>query len=257
MNNVRRSSKHAFERELAPHVEPTWAEEFILELRLLEVSGREIGAALSEVDSHCAESGESAAEAFGQAKEYARSLELPADPAQRKAALVTWVLPTLVELLGLFLLVWSVPSVVSGEPLRLAVGEVGTFAVLTGVILLAIWKIDPLLRVVVARPLWFVLAAGVTGAAIVLPAIALRQPLPELPAVAALVAAVVLLAGGTLWEVRRVLAGADQADLIERPLDGEEVVARGRRSARRFEYLRIFMMPVFAVLLAAMSLILL
>lgn len=257
MTNVRKSSKHAFERELAPHVEPTWAEEFILELRLLEVSGREIGAALSEVDSHCAESGEPAAEAFGPAKEYARSLELPADPAQRPAALVSAVLPTLVELLGLFLVVWSVPSVASGEPMRLTVGEVGTFAVLAGVILLVIWKIDPVLRAVLERPLRFILASGVAGVAIMLPTITLRQPWLDLPAVAALVVAVAFLAGGTLWELRRVLRGDDEADPIEPPLDGEEVVARSRRSARRLDYLRIFMIPVFAVLLAGMSLLLL
>lgn len=257
MTNVRKSSKHAFERELAPHVEPTWAEEFILELRLLEVSGREIGAALSEVDSHCAESGEPAAEAFGPAKEYARSLELPADPAQRPAALVSAVLPTLAELLGLFLVVWSVPSVASGEPMRLTVGEVGTFAVLAGVILLVIWKIDPVLRAVLERPLRFILASGVAGVAIMLPTITLRQPWLDLPAVAALVVAVAFLAGGTLWELRRVLRGDDKADPIEPPLDGEEVVARSRRSARRLDYLRIFMIPVFAVLLAGMSLLLL
>ena len=42
-----------------PHVEQDWAEAFLLELRLRGVGGRRIGAALAEVEAHCAESGES------------------------------------------------------------------------------------------------------------------------------------------------------------------------------------------------------
>jgi hypothetical protein len=57
---------YARERALAPHVDKKWAQDFILELRLLGVQGVRIGAALSEVESHCSESGQGAGQTFGQ-----------------------------------------------------------------------------------------------------------------------------------------------------------------------------------------------
>lgn len=62
----KKERRYALEQELAPHIEPRWSEDFILELRLRGVAGDHIGAALAEADSHCAESGESAEEAFGR-----------------------------------------------------------------------------------------------------------------------------------------------------------------------------------------------
>ena len=59
--------RFAMETDLAPHVEPTWAEDFVVELRLLGVAGEAIEAALSEVESHCGESAETAEQAFGDA----------------------------------------------------------------------------------------------------------------------------------------------------------------------------------------------
>lgn len=57
---------------LAPHLDKAWREDFIIEMRLLAVPGERIGDALVTADSHVRESGESAREAFGDAKEYAR-----------------------------------------------------------------------------------------------------------------------------------------------------------------------------------------
>lgn len=45
-------------RRIAPHVAAAWTEQLLLELRLRDVQGAAIGAALAEVESHCAESGE-------------------------------------------------------------------------------------------------------------------------------------------------------------------------------------------------------
>jgi hypothetical protein len=56
---------YAMERALAPHVDKKWAKSFILELRMLDVEGARIGAALSEVESHCSDSGQSAQQALG------------------------------------------------------------------------------------------------------------------------------------------------------------------------------------------------
>lgn len=57
-----------------PHIEREWQETFLLEQRLADRSGAEIGDALATVDAHCAESGESAQEAFGDPAAYSRSL---------------------------------------------------------------------------------------------------------------------------------------------------------------------------------------
>ena len=77
--------RYALERKFAPHIEETWSEAFIIELRLIGVHGSRIGDALTEVDSHCAESGSTAADAFGDPVEYARSLGLPVEDDDARA----------------------------------------------------------------------------------------------------------------------------------------------------------------------------
>ena len=63
---------NADDRKLAPHVDPAWAEAMLIELRLQGVAGSDIGAALSEVESHCAEGGTAARDSFGDPTDYAR-----------------------------------------------------------------------------------------------------------------------------------------------------------------------------------------
>lgn len=54
-------------------VPKTWAENLVVELRLRAVSGGAFGDALKHVESYCQDSRESPDEAFGPAREYARS----------------------------------------------------------------------------------------------------------------------------------------------------------------------------------------
>src|SRR5690625_6856245 len=49
-----------------------WCDDFVLELRMRDVPGAVIGDHLAEVEAHCVEGGESPAEAFGPATDYAR-----------------------------------------------------------------------------------------------------------------------------------------------------------------------------------------
>lgn len=67
---------------MAPSVEKAWRDELITELRLLDVPGERIGDALMTVETHVRESGESAEEAFGEARAYARELA-GREPARR------------------------------------------------------------------------------------------------------------------------------------------------------------------------------
>lgn len=57
-----------------PHIDQGWGERFIVEQRLADRTGAQIGDALATVDAHCGESGESAQEAFGDPAAYSQSL---------------------------------------------------------------------------------------------------------------------------------------------------------------------------------------
>ncbi|MEO7587325.1 MAG: hypothetical protein ABIS84_04780 [Arachnia sp.] len=77
---------------LAPSVDATWRDDFVMELRLQGVTGRAIADALVEVEAHCGESGTSARDAFGSAVAYAKALELPdASPWTGRQLARTWV----------------------------------------------------------------------------------------------------------------------------------------------------------------------
>jgi hypothetical protein len=115
--------RFATERRLAPHVDEVWAESFCLELRLLGVEGARIGAALSEVESHCNESGQSAQLAFGTPVEYARSLQLPVDGDHGPRAVLRFLVPVSVLVLGMFLLVWSCVQWLRGQWLEVTTGH--------------------------------------------------------------------------------------------------------------------------------------
>ncbi|MGY1847140.1 hypothetical protein [Blastococcus sp. SYSU DS1021] len=57
-----------------------WCGAFVLELRLRDVPGPVIGERLAEVERHCAESGETPAEAFGDPTSYARQIDTESSP---------------------------------------------------------------------------------------------------------------------------------------------------------------------------------
>lgn len=156
------SRRFAVEQSLAPHVDPRWAEDFMLELRLLGLSGDQIGAALIEVESHCADSGERAADAFGDAGEYARSLRLQPRVDVSARALLWAVGPVVVEIMGMMLLVWGFTAWRRGEQLEITGGGlVGLAVVLLAVAALVRWS-DAVLRLVVHRPVlvWGVAMVG-------------------------------------------------------------------------------------------------
>ena len=66
---------------LAPYADPQWVEDFVLEQRLLGVSGARIGDALATLNEHLADTGESVESAFGPATDYARELAASAPKA--------------------------------------------------------------------------------------------------------------------------------------------------------------------------------
>jgi hypothetical protein len=213
-------ARFATERALAPHVEPEWSEAVILELRAQGVPGDRIGAALAEVDAHCVDSGETAADAFGDPVVYARSLDLPAAPLTRGAALLA-ALPHLVQTLGMLAVLWSVPALRRGEPLELTVGTAVTLVILVDAVAGVALFDSAVLRFLGRRP-----GLGAALGALVLVAmavpLALGGPtLVALPAAACLGVGVVVLAGGTVWCLRQDLSDPLVAPLEPQPpVDG-------------------------------------
>src|SRR5450631_4408555 len=146
------SGRHTIARGLAPHVDPAWAEEFAVELRLLGVGGTSIGDALSEVDSHCADSEESAPRAFGDPAEYARSLLLPRHSDDSPRVLLRAVSPTALQVVGMFILIWGFTAWRQGGQLEITSAHLVTVtAFLLGVLVLVRFA-APVLRLVTHHP---------------------------------------------------------------------------------------------------------
>lgn len=135
-----------------------WIDDFILALRLRSVRGDAIGDAVAVVRAHLADSGESAAEAFGNARTYAASLELPT-VAQTRAGDPP-VMGTAVSLLAVFAFAPAVSAIAAGTRLEFSLPQ------------LLLWLVPA--AAVLGLPAYFHLAvrhlwvfAAVFGAAVV------------------------------------------------------------------------------------------
>ncbi len=218
--------RYELEQGLAPHVEPGWTESFLLELRLQGVGGADIGHAIAEVESHCADSGERAATAFGDPVAYARSLQLTRAEEQSPRAIVQTLVPGAVSLVGVTAAVTATPAVATGQASTVSWGTL--LAVLLGVVavLITIRHTGPALRIVVAHPVraWFSAMAGI--AVVVSPQLVLAgHEALTLPALPVLVAGALGILVVAAWNFRTT-ALAD--DPVASPLAGPEGAPRRR-----------------------------
>ncbi len=113
-----------------------WRDTFLLELRMREVPGARIGEALAEIETHCADSGESPDEAFGDPVAYAdalaRSLRAEASGGSEAASRPWWRdglswrngLGVFAILGGIFSLLEGVDSVAHTKPGVVTVGQI-------------------------------------------------------------------------------------------------------------------------------------
>jgi hypothetical protein len=148
-----KARRHPIATGLAPHVDPRWAEDFVIELRLLGVQGARIGDALSEVESHCEESGENATQAFGDPADYARNLQLPPQSDTSPRALLLFASPTFLQCLAMSLLLWSFDAWLSHEQLGITIAHIVTVvAFLVGASLLVRFS-ERVLRLFAHHPL--------------------------------------------------------------------------------------------------------
>ncbi|MFZ1284572.1 MAG: hypothetical protein WAQ75_10690 [Propionicimonas sp.] len=175
--------------DLAPHVERTWADAFVIEQRLLGVPGDHIGDALVTVEAHVAESGESAEEAFGDATAYAREIAAGRDPGGELSAAT--VASAVVGLVGVLVISHTTRAWLAGGSADLTVGALlglGLVVAALGVLLI---KPAATLRLILSK-FWvgaILLALPVFGsvaAMILLPAVVLTVPALVLGALGAL-----------------------------------------------------------------------
>ncbi|MFT3969460.1 MAG: hypothetical protein QM695_04055 [Micropruina sp.] len=212
---------------IAPHVEAGWTEAMLLELRLQGVSGERIGAALAEVEAHVVDSGQSAEGAFGDPVDYARSLGLPAEPEQSRAATLKGVVPTLIQLFGLVAVVSAVPwgPDAVGVTMTQLSGLLAT--ALLAVVVVAF--VDRVLRAVVEHPIWvflvIMLGLGAVAAGLVAAGrLGLDQTLFEVPRPVMLGVGLVALALGTWAAIRST---ATEPDLVSSPVPGSGLLRPG------------------------------
>ncbi|GAA1443093.1 hypothetical protein GCM10009641_59100 [Mycobacterium cookii] len=227
-----------------PHVEPAWAEAFVVELRLRGVDGRRIGAALAEVEAHCAESGESAHEAFGDPTAYA--VELAPDGTVS----LDWrgeLVPAALGLGGMMLTLGAVGASRSGTQVELTTGLVLVVALAVLGTTLVVRYADRVLRAVVRH--WWVAVVGALAPIGLFVAILLlgRQTLVALPPAWTLVVGVVLLGASTAMALRI----AEPADPVVGPTEagGAGTMAEGAVS-RGLQRLTPWLFPVLTAVMA-------
>lgn len=227
-----------------PHVEPAWAEAFVVELRLRGVEGRRIGAALAEVEAHCAESGESAQEAFGDPTAYAVELALDG------TVTLDWrgeLVPSVLGLSGMMLTLGAVGASRAGTLVELTTGLALVVVLAVLGTTLVVRHADRVLRAVV-RHRWLAVVGALAPIGLFVAILLLgRQTLVSLPPAGTLVVGVVFLGASTAMAVRI----AEPADPVVGPAEagGAGTMAEGAVS-RGLQRLTPWLFPVLTAVMA-------
>ena len=215
--------RYAVQRALAPHVDEEWARSFVVEQRLLGVEGTHIGAALSEVESHCSESRQSTQIAFGTPVEYARSLQLPVNQENSPRVVMGLLVPMMVQVLGMTLLNWSFEAALHGPGLEVTAGRLLVPAVSLLAMVAVVRFPEPVLRTVMYHPIIAVMLAWLTFIAFIAIGVvafsSLDEVLLQVPAGWGLAAGAAVLTGGVLWGIARCSAAGSGGDPITSPFE--------------------------------------
>ncbi|MFD1860749.1 hypothetical protein EHW97_11435 [Aeromicrobium camelliae] len=217
------------EARLAPDMEPTWVEQFILEARLRDVPGDRIGDALTEANAHCRDAGETAEHAFGDPAAYARAIA-SGRPAER----TDWfrlLAPSVVQLVGVVVTLNGVGAWAAGDAVTVTWGMAAMLVLLClNVVALAL-VLDRALSTIVRRPVLSAVVAG-GAAAVAAGAVAalllIETPLVVLPFGAVLVVGVIILAAGIAAEQAAMRSGVAH-DPITAPGNPEDDAERPSR----------------------------
>lgn len=228
-----------------------WIDLFIIELRVRGVRGAAIGDAVASVREFVADSGQTAEDAFGPARDYAASLDLPAtDP--RRQMLQSIVLPVL-GLLAFLVFSTATTAWFAGDPVRVSAAQVAFLAV--PVFLSALFAFPSYLRAALEKR-WLlvvlVLVAGVSGvlAALLAPSSSADAWLTVPPLPVLLGAMAVMIALSVVGTV--VVLRSHDDDEITDPLEAAGAAKPAGRW-RAFVLLTNWLFPILAVLIFAMA----
>lgn len=194
-----------------PHIDKHWRDNFMVAMRMQDASGERIGDALATVDAHCAESGESAQEGFGDPTHYATTL-VP-ETATRSGLGASFIVGALMGLLGLLIVPRAVDDWVTGVQFTVTLGDILALAVvlgLTGTVMALPRRVLPWLAK--ARYSVMGLLGAVVMAVLVLAMLLLTNVVGELDWRVALVAGIVLLVASVTLTCRDLATADPVAD---------------------------------------------
>lgn len=227
-----------------------WCDDFVLELRLRDVPGPVIGERLGEVEAHCAETGETPLEVFGDPTDYARKID---EDGSRERVGGVWVVAALsaAQVLATLVGTVAVQEWSRSAELTYNAAQVGCLGLILLVLLSLPWLLRPLVRHpwALGLPLFALLplAAGVA-------AVFGRSDLPVVvslpaPAVSVGLFVVVLVLA---WFEHRELGRDAGGDLVTSPLapTSERSSAPGKR-ALLSSLVPALLIPISYLVLAA------
>ncbi|GAB3308053.1 hypothetical protein EK0264_07450 [Epidermidibacterium keratini] len=188
-----------------------WNDRFILRLRARGVSGPEIADSLKTVQTHCADTGESPPEAFGDPVEYAESLGFT---PRTEVGAALWGLPAF---LGTSFLLEGLVGVIRGEPVAFTGWDFAMWGVVVAFSVLVALALSKL------RSPWLVLG-GLVGIFLALSAMSSALDAPTLLELEAwiLLAAGGVLVAGTVLAIRREVV----VNRVSDPVDGSDMLLR-------------------------------
>ena len=204
---------------LAPDVDPDWAKEFAIELRLLGVTGARIGDALGEVNSHCQESEESAPQAFGDPADYARSLQLPIQTDTSPRAMLRSLSPAGLQILGMFILIRGFTAWRENGQLEITTAQLAAVGVVVLMGLLLARFAGPVVRFTAHYPVLAVIIAMACGAPLGFSSRFPSQVIGQIAAGWSLAAGSAALIGGGVWAIMRRPASPSQDGPVTSPLN--------------------------------------
>ncbi|THJ68552.1 hypothetical protein E8P82_01155 [Arthrobacter echini] len=225
-----------------------WFDELTLELRLRQVHGSAIGDTLASARELLHDTGQSAKEAFGPARQYAASLELPSTPQFAWVRKSLW--PLLLGLLAFLLFSQAVVSLVQAEQLLVSPAQ---FALLLiPVVLIALL---PLYIDAAVRHFWIlmvlVMMGSLSGAfsALVAPKTPAEAWLAVDPLPCVIGSALVMIAQSVFNTVRTLRSTSDD-DIID-PLAVKQSSATGTKI---FVHVTNWLFPIYALAVLGLTL---
>ncbi|MBX6748877.1 MAG: hypothetical protein IRY85_04265 [Micromonosporaceae bacterium] len=195
-----------------------WREAFVVELRLREVPGPQIGEALAEVDAHCVDSGQTPAEAFGDPVDYAarRAAGLGKVPPAQQMPWWRTAWRSAATVAGTLGVLSGVDATAHGHAGEVTLGALLTIVLAPALIVAAAQLVlRPGLR---HRTGWLLSAFTACIATAIVPSLLWSQVVLQIPGPAILAAGVVLL-GAAWW---RLVSGRGFDDRVVDPRSGRE-----------------------------------